>query len=143
MLPAPEPWTGLPIAPALVSWKLTKLGGTALVPLQAAADFRTTVPPNPQFWTVYARGTYQNAPRFGLQQFGGLPGRFLYVLSPELDTRTLPNGVALISVGVKDERGNVGGLTQRIWIYNNPRGAACPEPPPVTTTTTTTTTSGP
>jgi len=143
VLPAPEPWTGLPIAPALVSWKLTKLDGTVLVPLRAAADFRATVPPNPQFWTVYARGTYQNAPRFGIQQFGGLPGRFLYVLSPELDTRTLPNGVALISVGVKDERGNVGGLTQRIWIYNNPRGAACPEPPPVTTTTTTTTTSGP
>jgi len=127
-----------------LSWKLTKLDGTVLVPLRAAADFRATVPPNPQFWTVYARGTYQNAPRFGIQQFGGLPGRFLYVLSPELDTRTLPNGVALISVGVKDERGNVGGLTQRIWIYNNPRGAACPEPPPVTTTTTTTTTtSGP
>ncbi|MDX6519367.1 MAG: Peptidase family [Gaiellaceae bacterium] len=146
VLPAPQPWTGLPIAPALVTWKLTKLDGTVLVPSTTAADFRTTVPPNPQFWTVYARGTYQNAPRFGLQQFGGLPGRFLYVLSPMLDTRTLPNGVALVTVGVKDERGNTGGLSQRIFVYNNPRGAACPEPrPPVTTTTTTTTTttSGP
>ncbi|MDX6489343.1 MAG: hypothetical protein QOK13_1958, partial [Gaiellaceae bacterium] len=58
----------------------------------------------------------------------------------------LPNGVALVTVGVKDERGNTGGLSQRIFVYNNPRGAACPEPrPPVTTTTTTTTTttSGP
>jgi hypothetical protein len=112
--------------------------------LKAAADFRTTVPPNGQFWTVYARGTYQNAPRFGLQQFGGLPGRFLYVLSPTLDTRTLPNGVALVTVAVKDERGNLGGLSLRIFVYNNPRGAACPEPPPpVTTTASTTTTSGP
>ncbi len=138
VLPAPSPWTGLPIAPALMSWKLTRLDGTVLIATTAAADFRTTVPPNPQFWTVYARGTYQNAPRFGLQQFGSMPGRFLYQLSPTLDTRVFPNGVALVTVVVKDERDNVGVLTQRISIFNNPRGAACPEPPPVTTTTTTT-----
>jgi hypothetical protein len=135
-LPVPKPWNGLPIAPATVSWKLTKLDGTALIPLTTVANFTTTVPSNAQFWTVYARGTYQNAPRFGTQQFGAMPGRFLYQLSPSLDTRTLPNGVALLTVVAKDERLNVGAVTQRLSVFNNPRGNHCPDSPPETTTTT-------
>jgi len=134
-LPVPKPWNGLPIAPATVSWKLTKLDGTVLIPLTTVANFRTTVPGNAQFWTVYARGTYQNAPRFGTQQFGAMPGRYLYQLSPELDTRTLPNGVALLTVVATDERQNVGALTQRLSIYNNPHVIQCPDSTETTTTT--------
>jgi hypothetical protein len=137
-VPVPKPWNGLPIAPATVSWKLTKLDGTVLVPLTTVANFRTTVPGNAQFWTVYARGTYQNAPRFGTQQFGAMPGRFLYQLTPYLDTRTLPNGVALLTVVATDERQNVGAHTERLSVYNNPRGNHCPDSPETTTTTTTT-----
>lgn len=142
-VPVPKPWNGLPIAPATMSWKLTKLDGTVLIPLTTVANFRATVPANAQFWTVYARGTYQNAPRFGTQQFGAMPGRFLYQLAPSLDTRTLPNGVALLTVVATDERENVGALTQRLSVFNNPRGNHCPESgEPTTTTVTTTTTSG-
>ncbi|MEP6978333.1 MAG: hypothetical protein ABI948_09800 [Thermoleophilia bacterium] len=146
-VPVPKPWNGLPIAPATVSWKLTKLDGTVLIPLTTVANFRKTIPPNVQFWNVYARGTYQNAPRFGTQQFGAMPGRFLYQLTPSLDTRTLPNGVALLTVVATDERDKVGTLTQRLSVFNNPRGNHCPDsppppPPPTTTTTTTTTTAG-
>jgi hypothetical protein len=135
-LPVPKPWNGLPIAPATVSWKLTKLDGTLIVPLTTVANFRTTVPGNGQFWTVYARGTYQNAPRFGTQQFGAMPGRFLYQLTPMLDTRTLPNGVALLTVVATDERQNVGALTERLSIYNNPHVIQCPDSQETTTTTT-------
>jgi hypothetical protein len=136
-VPVPKPWNGLPIAPATVSWKLTKLDGTVLVPLTTVANFRTTVPGNAQFWTVYARGTYQNAPRFGTQQFGAMPGRFLYQLTPYLDTRRLPNGVALLTVVATDERQNVGALTERLSIYNNPNTIQCPDSPETATTTTT------
>jgi hypothetical protein len=133
----PKPWNGLPIAPALVTWKLTKLDGTELVPGRTAADFRKTLPANGQFWSIYARGTYQNAPRFGVQQFGAMPGRFLYKLAASLDTSALPNGVALITVAARDERGNVGAATRRISIQNHSLVAACPDPPVTTTTTTT------
>jgi hypothetical protein len=139
-LRVPAPWTGLPLAPALVTWKVTRLDGRVLIGNRAAADFRTTVPPNSQFWTTYARGTYQNAPRFGLQQFGSMPGRFVYTLTPYLDTHSLPNGVAVITVVATDTRGNTGALTQRISILNRLDGARCPEPPPPVQTTTTATT---
>ena len=54
-----------------------------------AADFRTTLPIVRNFWNVYARGSYQNAPRFSNQQFL-MPGRFLYNLAETFDTRSYP-----------------------------------------------------
>src|SRR6266852_916365 len=61
-VPVPGKFMGLPVAPALVEWTLTRLGGTAVVPWRVVADFRTTLPTNAGFSGVYARGTYQNAP---------------------------------------------------------------------------------
>jgi hypothetical protein len=139
-LRAPAPWTGLPLAPALLTWKVTRLDGHVLIPAHVAADFRATLPPSSQFWTTYARGTYQNAPRFGLQQFSAMPGRFIYTLSPYLDTHSLPNGVAVITVVATDMRGRSGALTRRISVFNRTDGSGCPQPPPPEPTTATTTT---
>ncbi len=142
MLPVPGTFAGLPFAPELVRWRLDSTSGTQVVPWTDAADFRTTLPPPSAFWDVYARGTFENAPRFGRQQFTSLPGRYLFLLSKSLDTKTLANGLYRITVVAKDERGNTGSLTQRFWIFNERTPTGCPAaaPPPGGTTSGTTST---
>jgi hypothetical protein len=137
------------VTPAFVAWQLTRLGHGVVVPKTTSVDFRTTLPADRDFWSVYARGTYQNAPRFGNQQFGSMPGRYLFEVAPMLDTKTFPNGVYVITVTAGDERGNIGSLAQRISILNIGTTSGCPAPPPppppppVTTTTGATTTTAP
>src|SRR5438477_4602085 len=125
-LPVSGTFGGLPVAPAVVTWKLQRVGGPVVVPETTAVDFRTTLPAPKDFWTVYARGSYQNAPRFGVQQFGSMPGRFLFQLTPSLDTRTLPNGPYVLTVVAADERGNAGDRTQRFWVFNQKTPTGCP-----------------
>jgi hypothetical protein len=148
-LPVAGSFSGLPVAPALVVWRLQRVGGNVVVAKRDAVDFRFTLPAPRDFWSTYARGSYQNAPRFGRQQFGSMPGRYLFELTRSLDTRTVPNGPYILTVSASDERNNVGTLTQRFWIFNKAKTATgCPAPPPppeptatppVTTTATTTT----
>ena len=133
-------FAGFPISPALVRSTLRRVGngGPVISWRQVAADFRGTLPTEPEFWHIYARGTYQNAPRFGPRQYNLMPGRFLYNLTPPtgLDTRTLPNGVYQISVQAIDIRGNARTLNRRFTIVNQANSdktgaeAGCPNPPP-------------
>jgi hypothetical protein len=116
---------GLPVAPALVAWQLQRVGGRVVIHKRNAVDFRTTLPAPRDFWDVYARGSYQNAPRFGPQQFGSMPGRFLFELTRALDTRTLSNGPYVLTVSATDERRNVGVLAQRFWIFNARTPTGC------------------
>lgn len=145
-LPVPGTFAGLPVTPALVTWQLQRIGHGLVVPPTVVADFRTTLPAPRDFWSVYARGTYENAPRFGPQQFGSMPGRFLFKLDT-LDTKKLPNGVYSVRVRATDERGNASSLAQRFWILNTRTASGCrtvpppqPAPPPSTSTTGTTST---
>jgi hypothetical protein len=129
-LPVPGTFAGYPVSPALVTWSLTKLDGLVYVPNVPAADFRTTLPAGRSFWDVYARGSYQNAPRFSNQQFF-IPGRFLYNLSQILDTRSYPNGAYEVHVRVSDMRGNWSDAVQQFRFENHagtPTG--CPAQPP-------------
>ena len=116
-LPVPGTFAGYPVAPALLTWSLAKLGGPRYVPDVPAADFRTTLPAGWQFWNVYARGSYQNVPRFNAQQYF-MPGRFLYNLAETMDTRSYPNGVYEVRVHVADMRGNNSEGVQRFTIEN-------------------------
>jgi hypothetical protein len=118
-LPVPGSWYGLPVAPALVEWSLTAPAGNEVVPLRVAADFRQTLPFNKDFWQVYARGTYQNKPRFGNIQYGDAPGRYEFRLTrPSLDTRRLRDGVYTLSVKAVDMRGNTGTRVETVQICN-------------------------
>jgi len=141
-LPVPGSFAGLPVTPAYVTWRMQKLGGPMVVPNLVAADFRRTLPADRDFWSVYARGTYENAPRFGNQQFRSMPGRYIFNLSTSLDTKSLANGVYVVIVTAADERGNLSSLAQRVSVLNigTPTGCAVPPAPPPTTTGTTTTT---
>lgn len=142
-LAVPGPFDGLPVAPAFVSWTILSRGGGVAVPTRVAADFRTTLPPNKRFWRVYARGTYENAPRFGAAQYPALPGRYVFKLTGRFDTSLLANGVYTLVVRAADVRGNETVERQRFSVRNSPD--ACPgslpappeqsgpptEPPPV------------
>jgi len=121
----PGSFRGLPIAPAFVRWKLTRLRGRVVVPWQVTADFRHTVPPNGSFFSVYAHGTYENAPRFGKEQYGSMPGRYLFLLAANYDTTSIANGVYILAVQAVDERGNTGAASERISVLNA-RGGPCP-----------------
>jgi len=67
---------------------------------------------------VYARGSYQNAPRFSNRQYF-MPGRFLYSLGGLIDTRSYPNGNYEVSVQVSDMRGNESESVQQFTIAND------------------------
>jgi hypothetical protein len=104
---------------------VTKLGGAVVVPWRTAADFRTTLPSNAHFWDVYAKGTYQNAPRFGPEQYASMPGRFLFELAGGYDTTSLANGVYVLTVLVGDGHGHKAVDVQRFSVLNA-RGGVCP-----------------
>jgi murein DD-endopeptidase MepM/ murein hydrolase activator NlpD len=128
-LPVPGTFAGYPVAPALVTWSLTKVGGPRYVPDIPAADFRTTLPVGRDFWNVYARGSYQNVPRFNAQQYS-IPGRFLYNLAGTMDTRSYPNGVYEVRVQVADMRGNSSEAVQQLTIANrSDTESGCPQAP--------------
>jgi murein DD-endopeptidase MepM/ murein hydrolase activator NlpD len=121
-------FAGFPVSPALVTWSLRKVGGSVLQPEVPAFDVRTGLPAKPEFWDVYGRGTYQNAPRFANRQFNLMPGRFLYNLNSALDTRTLANGVYQVSAAAEDVRDNRTFLNQRFTIVNQPNTpTGCPD----------------
>lgn len=136
----PGKFEGLPVAPSLVQWTVTNLRGTTVVPWRTAADFRTTLPPNAHFWDTYAKGTYQNAPRFGREQYTSMDGRFLFQLAGNYDTTALGNGVYVMTVLVGDGHGHKTLDAERFSVLNA-RSGVCPgslaappgtEPPPDT-----------
>ena len=53
-VPVPGKFGGLPVAPALVRWYVSRLSGVAVIPWKTAADFRVDVPGNSHFTDVYA-----------------------------------------------------------------------------------------
>ena len=113
----PGVFGGFPLSPALMTWSLAKVGGSTYVHDALAADFRTTLPRSRSFWNVYARGSYQNAPRFSNRQYF-MPGRFLYSLAGSVDTRSYPNGLYEITVDVSDMRGNSSEAALQFKIEN-------------------------
>jgi len=117
-LRVPGTFAGYPVSPSFVTWSLARVGGLVYFPTSPAVDFRTTLPAVHSFWNVYARGSYQNAPRFSNQQFF-MPGRFLYNLAETFDTRTYPNGAYEVHVRVSDMRGNSSEAAQLFRIENS------------------------
>jgi len=120
-IPVPKPWNGLPVTPAELSWRLTTLSGREVVPDRIAVDFRVGQPPNDEFWRIFAAGTYQNSPAVGRRYLGGLPGSYVFNLTPLLlDTSLFDSGAYLLTVSASDVCGNVGTLTERVWVLRHP-----------------------
>jgi Peptidase family M23 len=94
---APPPWSGLPVTPALVRWRLVQ-DAREVVPWRVAADFRSTLPPRSRFAEVYAPGTRQN--------HAGAPGLYRFWLARGWDTRRHRDGSYRLDVEAADIRGN-------------------------------------
>lgn len=124
-LSVPGAWQGMPVAPARVTWRMTDLNGETVVPERVAADFRFSLPPNSDFWNVYAAGTFQNFSVLGRRYLYRHPGRYLFDLTPGfLDTRALQDGVYVLTVKVSDVRGNSSSWSEEVRIDNRGRRAA-------------------
>jgi len=118
-LPAPGDWYGLPVSPAFVSWSLRSFDGGWTIRETVVADFRRVLPFNRDFWRVYARGTYQNKPRFGRKQYLSAPGRYEFLLTPtRLDTTRLMDDLYTVRVTVADVRGNSAVRTEVLTVCN-------------------------
>ena len=124
-VPVPGAFHDLPVAPTFVRWDITHLNGPSVVPWRTTADFRSTLPANGRFFDVYAKGTYENAPRFGTQQYRSMPGRYLFLLAGNFDTTTLPNGVYSLGVAAADVRGNHAFFQERFSVLNA-HSSVCP-----------------
>jgi hypothetical protein len=120
-LRVPGAFSGFPVSPALLKWSVTQLDSTRrLAAVSGSVDFRATLPPATDFWKIYARGTYQNGPRFGRRQFP-MAGLFMYQLTHQgLDTRSLANGVYRVTVSAQDIKGNSAKLTREFRVVNDP-----------------------
>ncbi len=124
-VPVPGSFHDLPVAPAFVRWQIEHVNGKVVVPWRVTADFRKTLPSNAHFSDVYAKGTYENSPRFGNQQYTAMPGRYLFLLEGNFDTTSLANGVYELSVYAADVRGNHTTHTERFSVLNA-RNGVCP-----------------
>jgi hypothetical protein len=121
-------FAGFPVSPALLTWSLTGGVGTRrLAAFDGDVDFRTTLPAKKDFWRVYARGTYQNDPRFGRRQYPSA-GLFMFLVTRQgLETRDLPNGTYKLTVHAFDIKGNEGSLVRDFRIENDPLSpTGCP-----------------
>jgi len=120
-LPVPGAWHGMPVAPALLTWHLQTLAGREIGGTHVAVDFRRVIPPNPEFWSYYARGTYQNMSVFKPHYSYAQPGCFLFKLTRgKFDTRSVPDGIYDLVVTAADIRGNHSSSSRRITIHNRP-----------------------
>jgi hypothetical protein len=116
-LDAPEGWKGLPVSPALLTWEIRSWTGKVVRPREIAADFRGALPGR-SFWSVYARGTYQNMAVLGHHYSWAQPGSYLFKLGGVFNSRQLRNGAYDLVVTATDIRGNSSSLTRRFTVKN-------------------------
>jgi hypothetical protein len=103
--PSPPGWHGMPVAPALIRWRVMH-ATQPVVPWQIAVDHRKSFHPDVQgnpasdvnFGAVYAPDTTQNRPN--------TPGLFHFWLERGFDTSRHPDGNYLLVVEASDVRGN-------------------------------------
>jgi hypothetical protein len=111
----PGLWHGMPVTPTLVRWRLVGPGGITVVPERTAADFRVTIPPNSDFWQVYAADTHENFPELPFAE-SLERGRYIFRLTPPSHPLELPPGTYTVTVIATDTRGNSGSLSRQIVI---------------------------
>jgi hypothetical protein len=107
----PAPYAHMPVTPAFVRWRLVARAAE-VVPWRATADFRTTLPANSQYHTVYAAGTTQNHPPAA--------GRYRFRLAHAFDTTAHLDGSYRLDVEVADTRGNSSRGHRTLTITNAP-----------------------
>jgi Peptidase family M23 len=119
-LPVPGRWSGLPIVPARITWRIERAkDGRVVAPEREAFDARERLP-GAAFWDTYARGTRQNAANFAGHKMMRQPGVYLFTLSGSLDTKALPDDIYVLVATATDTRGNAGTGRFVFTIHNKP-----------------------
>jgi len=105
-LEVPRPWSGLPVMPAVVRWRIV-----GVTRWQIAADFRQTIPGNELFSTYYGRWTRQN--------HAHRPGLYRLYLRHGWNSRAVPDGTYTVAVAAADIRGNETRYRTRVTVANH------------------------
>lgn len=112
----PEWWSGLPVMPAYIRWRIVSKAGRPVRAWATAVDFRTTIPPASAFGATFAPGTQQNHPR--------RPGRYPVYLTRGLRTAELKDGGYRVEVAAGDTRGNESRAVFTVVVANHGAGAS-------------------
>lgn len=116
-VPVPGQWSGLPVTPARITWRITAWNGRPAGLEGVAWDVRSTLPPASAFWRIYARGTFQNMSVIGHHYSWLQPGSFLFRLGPTgFRSSRLRPGVYLAVVTATDIAGNSDTSSARFTI---------------------------
>jgi hypothetical protein len=99
-LAVPAPWARMPVAPAVLRWRVRR-GGKVVRPWRTPVDLGRRMLDQERFGSVYAPGTRQNHPN--------QPGCYRFYVARTWSTRLLPNGEYHLDV----EAANVAGLKAR------------------------------
>ena len=108
-LKVPPPWTGLPVTPALLRWRVRR-ANRVVRPWHAPVDLRRTMLDRSLFRTIYAPGTRQN--------HANRPGSYRFYLGHTWSTHLLADGAYHLDVQASDVSGNRASATLPIVVSN-------------------------
>jgi hypothetical protein len=104
----PQPWSDLPVMPALVRWRIVGVTSWSV-----AANFRYTIPPESAFDSYFARWTRQNRAK--------RPGRYRLYLTNGWNTAAVRDGRYTVEVVASDVSRNSTRFTTSLVVRNHPR----------------------
>ncbi len=102
-------WTGLPVTPVLVQWRIVGANGRVVSPWADAFDVRTALP-TVSYYSLYAVGTRQNRPN--------RPGKYRFYLAHDWHSFDLKNGEYTVQVLATDSAGNHVRYASRFVVSN-------------------------
>jgi hypothetical protein len=104
-LPVPRPWSAVRLSPAVVRWRMFRLGEKERGVWRTAFDARRTLQAG-SFSSVFADDTRQNRTN--------RVGRYRFHLMHNWDTAALADGTYVLEVSARDTRGNA--ASERTWF---------------------------
>jgi murein DD-endopeptidase MepM/ murein hydrolase activator NlpD len=119
-IPVPGKWTGLPVTPAKLTYRIRSFPAKQVVIAETTAmDVSHTLPSTSDMWHTYARGTHMNMVKMSVHRYWYNPGVYLFKLSPTaFDTNRLQDGVYELVVTAWDTAGNHSSSSQIFQVHN-------------------------
>jgi hypothetical protein len=113
-------WSGLPVTPARLTYRMTTFPSAEVVlPETVAMDVTRRLPSTSDMWHTYARGSHMNMVQMGSHRYWYQPGSYLFKLTTGLfDTRQLKDGVYRLTVTAWDTAGNHSSTSQIVNVHN-------------------------
>jgi murein DD-endopeptidase MepM/ murein hydrolase activator NlpD len=118
----PGKWTGLPVTPAKLTYRIRSFPAKQVVISETTAmDVSRTLPSTSDMWHTYARGTHMNMVQMGVHRYWYNPGVYLFKLTPgRWDSHQVKDGVYRLTVTAWDTAGNHASASQVFQVHNRP-----------------------